>query len=78
MSTDSLKVTIAGFLGVVAPTSNWFIDLGTPILNFLLVAAQLAVASVTAIYIYAKWRNLKGDKGERGDKGEKGDSGDSI
>jgi hypothetical protein len=73
---DNIKVSVAGVLGVATPASNWFLDLGTPILNFLLLVAQLAVASVTAIYIYAKWRNLKGDKGDKGDKGEKGDRGD--
>lgn len=56
---DSVKVSVASLLGVATPVSNWFVDLGTPVLNFLLLLAQLAVATVTAIYIYTKWRNLK-------------------
>ncbi len=53
---DNLKVLFASVLGFGAPASNWFLDTAEPMLRVLLLAAQLAVAVVTALYIYSKWK----------------------
>jgi hypothetical protein len=75
-AADNVKVAFASLLGVAAPGANLFLDDAEPVLKFFLLLGQIAVAAVTAIYIYAKWRNLKGDKGDKGDKGSRGAKGE--
>lgn len=56
---DNLKVTVAALLGTAAPGTSFLFDGVEPVLRVLLLAAQLAVSVVTALYIYSKWKNRK-------------------
>jgi hypothetical protein len=56
LARDNVKVMFASLAGIGAPASNWFLDTAEPMLRVLLLAAQLAVAIVTALYVYSKWK----------------------
>lgn len=53
---DNLKVTAAAILGTATPGANFLFSGVEPVLQVLLLVAQLAVAVVTALYIYSKWK----------------------
>lgn len=54
---DSFKVTFASILGLGAPSVNWVVEAGEPLLKLLVLAGQLGVAIVTILYIFRKWKN---------------------
>jgi hypothetical protein len=53
---DNIKVSLATFLGVATPGANLFLDGVEPLLKVLLLAAQIAVAVCSALYVYSKWK----------------------
>lgn len=57
-TSDNVRVFIASFMGIGTPTPGWFIDM-EPYLKVVLVICQVAVAVITGLYIFTKWRNLK-------------------
>jgi hypothetical protein len=57
--SDRFKVYFAATLGAVAPGANLFLDGVTPLLKCLLLVGQIAVAIITALYIYSKWEKIR-------------------
>jgi len=64
MSMESVRVylTSATGLGVAGVDPNWFVDVGEPVVAFLLQLGQLGVAVATIVYIYLKCRALAKSK----------------
>lgn len=56
MTRDGLKVTGASLLGFGAPSVNWIVEVGEPVLKLLLLLAQFGVAVATIFYISRKWK----------------------
>lgn len=54
--SDQLKVYSAALLGAASPGANLFLDGVTPTLKAILLVGQIAVAIVTTLYIYSKWK----------------------
>lgn len=61
--SDNIRVAIAAVFGAGSPAATWFISL-EPVLSTLLTVGQIAVALVTALYIFRKWRNAKNNKND--------------
>lgn len=59
--SDNLKVAVAALFGAGSPTANWFLNL-EPTLDVVLRAGQIAVAVVTVLYIFRKWKNARKNK----------------
>lgn len=55
---ETSKVLFASLAGISVPGISFY-DGAEPLLHLLLSVAQLAVAIVTVLYIYSKWRNRK-------------------
>jgi hypothetical protein len=60
--SDQLKVYSAAVLGALAPGANLFLDGIAPVLKCLLLVGQIAVAVITALYIYSKWKKNRKSK----------------
>lgn len=58
LTMENLKVFGASLLGFGAPSANWLLDVGEPVMKVLVLAGQFGVAVVTIVYIYYKCRGL--------------------
>lgn len=55
-TTDNFKVFGASVLGFGAPSANWMLDIGEPVLKLLVLFGQFGVAVATIVYISFKCR----------------------
>jgi hypothetical protein len=62
MNTESVKVYLASLLGFGAPSTNFFVESGEPLLRVLVLAGQFGVALATIVYISFKCRQLSRQK----------------
>lgn len=61
--TDTVKVSSAGFAGLLATSVGWE-NLGA-VLDVLVRLGQIGVAVVTILYIYSKWKAIRASKKRR-------------
>jgi len=66
-AAENVRVYGASLLGTLVPTSSWLIESGEPLMRFLVSGGQLAVAIMTALYIFQKWKGAR-SKSRRTDK----------
>jgi hypothetical protein len=57
-TTDNFKVFSASVLGFGAPSTNWILDIGEPVLKVLVLFGQFGVAVATIVYISLKCRSV--------------------
>ena len=60
MTSENIRVYGASLLGTATPISSWLVESGEPLMRFLVAGGQLAVALLTALYIYQKWKDARG------------------
>jgi len=66
--SETWKVQGAALFGFSAPGLNLFLKNLEPLLNTLILAGQVGVATVTILYIYAKLKKIRGSKPRIGKK----------
>lgn len=59
MTPDDFKVSGAAFFGAFLPASNLFLGDTEIVFRILALVGQIAVASVTCVYIYTKIKALR-------------------
>lgn len=62
---DNFKVYAASALGFGSPLANIFLDTSTSVLGVLVLVGQIAVATVTTLYIFRKAQALRSDKKDK-------------